>query len=497
MAGITTAMVMATDRLAFSGSPLITRRVGRVVFIYIALLMVPVPVTAATLEFAPEVEAGTGYTDNIRLTSDDEEDEWLAWVRPSFIFARDADRLDLSAQYALDAFLYGGTDTNLSHRFFGNANGELIRDTFFLNVSGSRTQGIVDPERSYSFGNLPRGGNRTDITQLNVMPYLQQRFGDDGIVNLSYQYGQLWYDDSEAQDSKRHLASADIGTWNKDAGFTWRANYNYTKLEYDVSQPYEYQIAYGELGFWVTRTTRLFGAYGLESDYEDVDSSGLDERSWEAGIEFVPNQRLNLLVAVGDRSWGKSYRGSLRYQVQRFTTNISYNETPTTPGLNGYRRNPFPDEDDPDDSLDRPGAGGRYINKRFNWRTTYDLAKSSWTVNLYQSKREDIILDENSELDPDDLSNEEYRGASLTWRWDAGSRTSIFLVGSFTRREFADTGDKDDIWRIRAEAEYELGPRTYVNVAYQHAEQNPDNSDSNNDSGYTANTIGFWIRRTF
>ncbi len=70
----------------------------------------------------------------------------------------------------------------------------------------------------------------------------------------------------------------------------------------------------------------------------------------------------------------------------------------------------------------------------------------------------------------------------------------VSLLGQFTHRKFADIEREDDIWRVRAEVEYELGPRTYANVAYQHSKQEPD---SNDDSGYTANTIGFWIKRTF
>ncbi len=93
------------------------------------------------MEFAPEVEAGTGYTDNVRLSSDDEEDEWLLWVRPAFVFARDAERLDLAARYALDAFVYGGTDTNFSHRFSGNALAEIVKDTFFFDASAARFPG--------------------------------------------------------------------------------------------------------------------------------------------------------------------------------------------------------------------------------------------------------------------------------------------------------------------------------------------------------------------
>ncbi len=70
---------------------------------------------------------------------------------------------------------------------------------------------------------------------------------------LSYQYGELWYDDDDTQDSKRHVATFNIGDWDRNSGFTWRANYNYTKVEYDVSNDFEYQIAYGEMGLWVTR----------------------------------------------------------------------------------------------------------------------------------------------------------------------------------------------------------------------------------------------------
>ena len=53
---------METDSLASMGPPLTTRRIGRVVFTWIALLIVPVSVTAATLQFAPEVEAGMGLS---------------------------------------------------------------------------------------------------------------------------------------------------------------------------------------------------------------------------------------------------------------------------------------------------------------------------------------------------------------------------------------------------------------------------------------------------
>ena len=112
---------MATDSSRSARYVSLTRLPGRVVCVWLMAMLVSGPAFAATMEFAPEVEAGTGYTDNVRLTSDNEEDEWLLWVRPAFVFARDAERLDLAARYALDTFLYGGTDTNFSHRFNGNA----------------------------------------------------------------------------------------------------------------------------------------------------------------------------------------------------------------------------------------------------------------------------------------------------------------------------------------------------------------------------------------
>ena len=71
----------------------------------------------------------------------------------------------------------------------------------------------------------------------------------------------------------------------------------------------------------------------------------MDEDFWEAGFQYKPNQRMDLELAAGERSYGTSFRGNFSYTLRRGSISMTYDEGPTTRGELAFDRRPIIDAD--------------------------------------------------------------------------------------------------------------------------------------------------------
>lgn len=446
--------------------------------IVVAALMLAPAAHAQGWEFDFIADVGVIWTDNLFLEPGGQEDsETIYTLAPEFQFTMDGQRIvDTNIRYRPELYFYSdNSDFNeIFHILDATVTAALVREALFLNFNAVNFQSIVTPEAQFLTSNVPVTGNRVDSTVFELRPYWDQELGfADVLLEVAYRkvdyslpqdpgmVGQL----TQPNESGRVLF--DLNNESRQQGFAWGLNYEKRRLEYESVAPWEYEVATATLGFWVASSLRLFGTGGGETPIDQVVGSSLDADFWEAGFQYRPSDRLDLVVAAGERSYGNSYRLSFEYTLRRGNTQLTYFESPSTRGELVTERRPLEVTDNLDNFLDRPLRSDRFLRRRGEWITNVDLARSQLTLRLVGEAREN-----RSTAVGDTLADERYVGAALRWSWTPGQRTTIGIGADIAQRD-AELGS-DDLTRFNIDLTYRLASRTSLRVEVWHSKQTGD-----------------------
>lgn len=446
------------------------------------------PAVSQTAPWTLEVdaEAGVIHTDNLLLAADGlDESETVYTISPEFYLHTDGERTQAHIRYRPEAYFYSDVsdENTVYHIVDANLTTALIRDRLFLFLNGVNYQTSVTPAGSLPTTNIPVTGNRVDSRVLEARPYWRQRFGSVDLL-LEAGYRDLDYDDDQVQSANERFATFDLNNFAKQAGLAWGLQYNFRRMEYEDSVPFEFQRAALNLGFWATRSLRLFAVGGAETSFDDPLDPNLDADFWEVGFQYAPNQRLNLEAAAGERSFGTSFRANLSYELRRGTLSLIYDETPSSRADTFLDVRPLVDRDILDDILNRPGDADRFVRKRGEFRAAVDLSKSNLTLRVFAENRDDRTTELGAALPEEKLS-----GAAARWDWRFGARTSLDIGADIARRD--DGSRDDDLTRYTLGLDYNLTARTSVRIEGARAEQKGNNSS---EFDYTENQARLLIR---
>ena len=197
----------------------------------------------------------------------------------------------------------------------------------------------------------------------------------------------------------------------------------------------------------------------------------MESEFWEAGFQYKPNQRLDLQMAYGDRSYEETLRGSLVYTLRRGNLMASYSESPTTRAELAFNPRPLVDTDNLDGILDRPGASDRFIRRRSDVSMSIGLAKSNFTFRVFHEVR-----DNRTTADGTPLADEEFSGAALRWSWNMGVKTTTNVGVDVSERD--EERAKDDLFRAYFDIEYELSQRSSLRAEINRSVQEGRESSS-------------------
>jgi uncharacterized protein (PEP-CTERM system associated) len=191
-------------------------------------------------------------------------------------------------------------------------------------------------------------------------------------------------------------------------------------------------------------------------------------------------------VAAGERTFGSSRRATLAVTYRHGRTEATYAEEPTTQGRDSYGGLLLPTSFT--DYLSRAGAVERYISKRMQWSTSYELNRTSLTVTAFDESRE-----QRTRIDGLPLPDESQRGVSLSATRRLGARTDLDVGASRSRWEYA-PGAERKLRSVSIGARHELGARTEVSLRYF---RNSEDSKGGSGFEYDADLISLLLTRTF
>ena len=437
-----------------------------------------------------DLQLGASYIDNLFLdTSPDEVDDIVYRASPTLKFTHDSLHWDADLDYRLEWFEYDDLGSSRTfHTYSGTLTAKALRESLALELGAQRSQIISDPDENIPPGRLPQSGNLNDFDQYWVNPRLNRQLGDRTTVDVSYRFTRNQFSEATAQENDDHSASFSLDNYRVGSGLTWALSYDWRRTEYEISAPWEYQIAKGELGVWINSNTRVFAAGGQESPWDDPFTPSFEDSFWEAGFAYTAGEKIRMEFAAGEREFGSSWRGSVDYSFRRGSTTFSYVETPSTTGFRRGGQRIILDPDDPDSSDDfisRPGDAERYLSKRLQWNLDLNLRRTSVGLVLFDEERTGRVT---SSGEPREEQNQ--TGVTARVSWEVGKRTSIAATGGLVTRETT-PGRETDLTRASASASYKLGSRTRLSLAYSYADEQPSAPDAARD--YVVNTVSLFL----
>lgn len=438
-------------------------------------------------ELGASITVGLSNTDNALLVpSPDEVEDRVLWLSPTIDFTHESASLDANLRYRLDWYKFDELDeTSTFHMGELSITPKFWQENLEFEVGARRAQVLRSPTLGIQPGRLPITNNLVDRDEVFANPRLDLELGRAVSLLADYRYTEGSYDDpvADIQDDTIHDGRFSVDNYRSGRGLTWAARYNYRKTEYEVSPPWEYQQAGIEAGFWVNSEVRVFASGGQESAWDDPVDTGLSDPFWEVGLARDTGDRFTAVVAVGERSFGPSWRGNLEFEFRRGSTSLSYSETPTTTAfnLNGPRLNVI-DPDDFVEFLDTPGEAERFVLNRLEWNLQLDYRRTDVEVVVFSEDRTERLLADGSFL-PDQWQ----RGAGISFVWEAGRRTDLGLSGTAIRRDDGEF-NSSDFMVASASITYRLHSRSNLTLSYEYAKEEP-REDSVSTIDYVSNVV--------
>ena len=280
------------------------------------------------------------------------------------------------------------------------------------------------------------------------------------------------------------LSSAD-----RESLVTWLARYNYQKADYDVSLPFEYEQALGEIGVRVASGLRLIGRGGVESDpFEVPANGGLEESFWAAGFQYRRGDRLELRVLGGERFFGTSWEALLRAKGRVLEAELSYEQTPTTQTQRVALRDvqaPDPalpiDPVTPEAALFGRATSEVYLLKRAHAALTAAGRLTRVGLDATVEKREYVQLAG---------VEDEFRTGRVFVNRRFGARTFAEFSASLVDADLREGGSyRDQLYDVTVARE--IGSRTTVSLNGHHLSRSGDLDE------YDANWVSLGLKMTF
>ncbi|MES2831354.1 MAG: TIGR03016 family PEP-CTERM system-associated outer membrane protein [Pseudomonadota bacterium] len=294
---------------------------------------------AAEWRFTPTVNLSETYSDNIRLaTRGNEESDFVTQISPGFTLTNDGPRLQVRANYALQALLYADSDTStsLSNLFDATVRGMLVRDLLYFDARGSIGQQNISPFGAQSSSNVNVNPNQAEVRTYSVSPYLVHRFENLATAQLRYTH------ESFSTSSTDNTTSDLISNTNIDrvalvvnSGpafrvFAWGAQASTERNDFSGIDSVQRSNISGNAAYILNPALRLTTTLGYEKETYETPGDQPQGVYYNGGFIWTPNPRTNVMATVGRRYFGETFSLAASHRSRRTIFSVNYNEDVTT-----------------------------------------------------------------------------------------------------------------------------------------------------------------------
>ena len=476
------------------------------------------PTYAANWTTAASVSPGVTYTDNVCLSKDNKQDEWIGTVTPAGSIAADGNRANLSVTGSVefntltdddleDNGCSGGSFGNreqFAPQLNGNADAELVENWFYIDSTARIGQNQVTPFASGGGDAFDRTGNTNTTYSYNVSPYIARRFKDTAELNLRYTWDEQFNSSDTVEDSTEERVRGLLGSVPGVSRYLWGLQGDYSKVSYDDSfvgretvDDSELSSAQVNQGYQLNRSWQANGFFGQEWNDFVSTRDDIDGTFWDVGLRWTPNTRTIVDAGYGDRFFGANPRFAATHTHKRSTFRASYVKTIT------FNRNIRTLDDAPPLNPDLPPPPGvdggvttvsesPILDERFTLGYSWQGQRTGFGVSAFQSEQ----TEQGSSTTT--FTQDTFRGISLSADRSLSQQTSLRAGVRWTEDEPEDSIGNIDNRFLQSSEEWtgslgisrQLGVRTNLGLNYLYTDrQSDDDFDT-----YTENRVTLDLR---
>jgi hypothetical protein len=157
----------------------------------------------------PSIAVRQAYDDNIYLTKEDMESDFITSILPSFNMQYKSELWDLSSAYTLNWWYYWklkqGKD---SHNLNLASQVRAIKNFFYIDISDIYSSAILNPRKPSTDNNLDT--NRSDSNNGKISPYFKYQITPQLSASSGYRYTNIWYRDTNGINRQMHAGFATV-----------------------------------------------------------------------------------------------------------------------------------------------------------------------------------------------------------------------------------------------------------------------------------------------
>jgi hypothetical protein len=234
------------------------------------LIIVLSAAALAATTFTPRLTINEEYTDNVDLTPNNEQSEWITSISPGATLEFAGRTAGLSLAYDPSYVMYNRFSENNTWRHNGNVGlwADLTRRTHFeANNAFLYTEDPV----TESDTTIRRGREQYLVNTTSVG--LTQQFGPENSIDLGYEYSFLDNESGLVEDTQRHEPSAVLTYWFIPNNWATQVGATYRKGLYEIAPDFDYWHADFRI---IRRLTRHLDGY-LRYGYSEMQYEGETE----------------------------------------------------------------------------------------------------------------------------------------------------------------------------------------------------------------------------
>lgn len=461
----------------------------RVAILCLALLAVTGPTRAADWSLEPTLRLSETWTDNVDLSEDDPEEEWITEFAPGLRLSGEGRRVQADLAYELQHLVHAndsGRDRT-NHRLNGEGSAELVRERLFFDAGASRSRNTGGPLVAAPSNSVVAQSRRDTITTWQAGPRLQYELGRFARIDAEARREQIDFGSRDRGESTADVASLGVTSGPMFPDWGWALGYNVREEdetgEVGLQQDTRLARARAELNWRVGAATQLFAAGGEEdNEFESADEGDpVDGSFWEAGFRWNPSRNVSVEAAAGERFFGDTARASVNVVGRALSLRLNVAEDlVTTPQLQLEQVTALLVDDQGNPVL---GPNGQpvtvvvdvptvvddvILQRRADLQLAWDYSHTRLSLSLQGTDREFQRLG----------TSERSNRADLEWQWTRLTRTTITAGVGFIEQEFAETDREDEVRTYRLRAERQLRGETRLTADIEQLERTSTNSNA-------------------
>jgi len=248
-----------------------------------------VTVASAKMEIHPYLSIEEEYNDNINLSDNDEQEDWITTVNPGINFSLQQRSLDASLDYSLEYDFYKNNSEDNQDEFkdIQRADASAVffpGRPFTLSLSENISREAIDRRDVFSPENSRI--NQTTVYDTSVVPEYRWQLTPTFSLVFGYEYSRLDYVDPLGEDSQKHKGRTSLVKILSES-LDISANYYYSVYDADgVDSDYDEQSATLGVTYQLSARTKFSLEGGVTEIEYDQDGLTENQTTWNADLSY-------------------------------------------------------------------------------------------------------------------------------------------------------------------------------------------------------------------